>query len=434
MLLTLDVRRGKKGDCLLLHYGSKADPKLMIIDAGPKQVFEPQLKPRLDEIRAARGIDDDDPLAVDVVMVSHIDEDHIYGIVEMTGLLTEQERDHEPLYLKSATLWHNTFDDLLKTTPKELEGAASVLASVGTALNDESNELLTAKVLASVPQSRDLRDHAEFLNDSGHGWEINDIADGKLILADKKTKPITIDGDLTITVVGPMRPELVRLQKEHDAYLRAKKAGKKRKAEAMLAKYVDDTAPNLSSIVMLVESGKKTILLTGDARGDKILEGLKLTGLLSTTKKQLKVDVLKVPHHGSARNVEQEFFEQVIADHYVFCGNGEHGNPERETIEMLLAARPNDTFTMWFTYPIDHIDAERKLDWAKERKKEQARLAKAQAKVPKPKKLPVVRPVWKDAAHALGPVIAKLDPKHKVKAITADAAGHLIELGDPIGF
>lgn len=436
MFLTLEVRRARKGDCLLLHYGSKADPKLMIIDAGPAQVFEPQLRPRLDEIRAARGLEDEDPLEVDVVMVSHIDEDHILGIVEMTNELAEQERDGEPQYLTSRTLWHNSFDDLLKTTPPELAqagfGPASMSAAIDEDPEDEQN-VTAAKVLASVPQGQELRDNAEFLSDAGHGWEVNDIAGGKLMLADKKTKVIKIDGGLNVTMVGPMVPELVKLQKQHDAYLREKKKGNKKKAESMLAAYLDESAPNLSSIVMLVESGKKTILLTGDARGDKILDGLRLTGLLSATKKQLQIDVLKVPHHGSSNNMEKEFFEQVIADHYVFSGNGEHGNPERDTIEMLLAARPKATFTMYFTYPIKEVDDGRKLDWAKEQGKEKKRLAKAKAEGKT--KLPKVRGSWKTAAHALAPIIDKLDPKrHKIKFITKDAKGHLIELLDKIDF
>src|SRR6188508_1678246 len=120
MVLSFEVRRARKGDCLLLHYGSKASPKLMLIDGGPGSVFTPQLRPRLDEIRTARGLGASDALDVDVVMVSHIDDDHINGILQMTKKLSDQERDGDPQFLTSKTLWHNSFDDLLKTTPKEL--------------------------------------------------------------------------------------------------------------------------------------------------------------------------------------------------------------------------------------------------------------------------------------------------------------------------
>lgn len=58
---------------------------------------------------------------------------------------------------------------------------------------------------------------------------------------------------------------------------------KKKKVEA--TSYVDQSVENLSSIVVVAESGTKTrkrMLLTGDARGDDILEGLKDGGFLDS--------------------------------------------------------------------------------------------------------------------------------------------------------
>ena len=105
-----------------------------------------------------------------------------------------------------------------------------------------------------------------------------------------------------------------------------------------LAAYVDKSVPNLSSIVVLAEVGGKTMLLTGDARGDKILKGSSWWPVESRAAR-CNVDLLKVPHHGSANNLDNDFFERIIAKHYVFSGDGEHGNPERESLEMLLDAR-----------------------------------------------------------------------------------------------
>src|SRR5207302_631546 len=119
-----------------------------------------------------------------------------------------------------------------------------------------------------------------------------------------------------------------------------------------LAAYVDNSVPNLSSIVVLVKAGDKTLLLTGDARGDKILQGMETVGVLPVGGKR-HLDVLKAPHHGSSNNLDDDFFERLTADHYVFSGNGEHGNPERETIEMLLKARgEQDGYKIHLTFPI----------------------------------------------------------------------------------
>src|SRR5262249_2988390 len=139
--------------------------------------------------------------------------------------------------------------------------------------------------------------------------------------------------------------------------------------------FVDKSVANLSSIVVLAEANNKRILLTGDARGDKVMEGLELVGLLPKNG-NMHVDILKVPHHGSDRNMKTIFFERVKANHYVFSGNGEHGNPERKTLEMLLEARGNDDYAVHLTYPVSEIDTGRKAEWNKQRDKEIAKKKK----------------------------------------------------------
>ena len=77
MIFSIEVRPALHGDCLMVHYGSKDDPGLVLIDGGPSQVYKPHLKPRLTDIRGKRGLGTDEPLWIDLLMVSHIDEDHI---------------------------------------------------------------------------------------------------------------------------------------------------------------------------------------------------------------------------------------------------------------------------------------------------------------------------------------------------------------------
>lgn len=72
------------------------------------------------------------------------------------------------------------------------------------------------------------------------------------------------------------------------------------------------------------------------------------------------MDVLKVQHHGALANVTDEFVQRVSADHYLFCGNGAHHNPETEVVEAFAKARlegwkgdpplrPGEPFGFWFT-------------------------------------------------------------------------------------
>jgi hypothetical protein len=373
MFFSLDVRRARKGDCLVLHYGSKTNPGLGLIDGGPSQVYGPHLKPRLEQIRKSRKLGPNDPLPVDFMMVSHIDDDHINGILELTKELLEAKAAKKPLPFKIQSVWHNTFDDIIGNNPKEL--TAAVTAQFGTAsLSGEPDtdglDPDVARVLASVSQGFRLRDDLRGLK-----LRINPEFEGKLVIAKKKAKTLDMGKGLKFTVVGPMHDEIAALQKDHDTFLKKKeKAG----TASVLAAFTDSSVANLSSVVVLAEVGKKRMLLTGDARGDKVLEGLELVGLLKNDgKSTMHVDVFKGPHHGSDRNADPILFRRVTADHYVFSGNGEHGNPERETLQMLLDERGDeDDYTIHLTYPIDEIDVARKEDWKKEQGKEKARKKK----------------------------------------------------------
>jgi hypothetical protein len=417
MIFSLEVRRARKGDCLILHYGTKTKPGLVLIDGGPAQVYGPQLKPRLTEIRQARRLAEGEPLTVDLLMVSHIDDDHINGILELTHELVDAKAARRPLPIKVLNFWHNTFDDIIAGNPDEL--IASIKASFGPASltgepDTEGLDPHTAKVLASVGQGLRLRDDARAL-----GLPINSEFDRKLIKA-STGRPKDLPGGLKLTVAGPMEDELLALQKEHAAFLE-----KGKKNQEAVASFTDSSVANLSSIVVLAEENGKRMLLTGDARGDKILLGLEKIGLLRPGGK-MKVDILKMPHHGSDRNMEKIFLERVVADHYVFSGDGVHGNPERKTFEMLRAARKDDNFLIHLTYPLEEIDAERKEDWKKEQAKEKAR----KTKNPRTQ----VRSNWSEKNNSLRAFFADHPELAKqVRSVEKDKP-HVIDLLDKVGF
>jgi hypothetical protein len=413
MFFSLDVLRARKGDCLILHFG--AEPRLIMIDGGPSNVYQPHLKPRLERLREQRRIEEGQPLVVDALLVSHVDDDHIKGILELTRELRDAKNDQRPLPVRVRSLWHNSFDEILATTPEQLQRPAQFGAAAlsGEIPIDDDLSHDVAQVLASIPQGHQLRVDAKFLQ-----WRINREFGGELVMATDAPSIAVLDGGLKLTVVGPLRDELAELQKKHDEWLRRRAEGKGEGAEETLAAYKDASVPNLSSIVLLAEVDGRRMLLTGDARGDKILRGLELVGAMPAGG-SIHVDLLKVPHHGSAHNVERKFFERVTADHYVFSGNGEHGNPERETLEMLLDARGNEPFTMHFTYRIDEIDAGRKKEWDKEQEKKKKRRLKTED--------------WKPETQGLSALFAGRDLAGAGQQIEiAGEHGHLIDLLDPL--
>lgn len=354
-LFTLEAIRAKHGDSLILHYGSEDEPRFILIDGGPPTVYRTFLRPRLAEIRARWH--PGKPLPLEMVMVSHIDADHIAGILDLTKELIEKEDD--PL-CDIAVLWHNSFDevvgnrkkDLFSELPKEV-----VTAGLEDVLPEgfKPEERHIAAVAASVGQGRRLRRNAESL-----GIPVNDpfiglVSSETTIQGSKKVAKFNWGDGLTLTVLGPNRERIEKLHEKWEKELKDKGP-----LEAVAAAYEDESPYNLSSIVVLAESGGKTMLLTGDARGDDILKALKDAKLLENG--PLKVDLLKMPHHGSHHNIDTDFFEQVLADHYVLSGDGGHGNPEEEALNMIVDSREDDDFTLWLTYREGREGLKEKLD------------------------------------------------------------------------
>jgi hypothetical protein len=339
-VFTLEALPARQGDALLLHYGTAQKPKLIVIDSGPPPVYGAAMRPALERLKEARG----GSLSIRMLMVSHLDDDHVGGVVNLTGELCDQLDSGEPESWKIETFWNNTFEDLVKNQPNLGAAEASAIASSISDVLPPASLDRAGAVMASVGQGRRVRDNARRLGD------VNKPFAG-LVMSQKK--PIPMGDGLSFVVVGPSKAHLLDLQKEWNKKVKALKSANK-KVAGQAAAYLDESVYNLSSIVVLAQNAGKTMLLTGDARGDYILESLEEVGLLKKGK-SMKVDVLKMPHHGSDRNVDADFFERIVADHYVFSGDGRHDNPEPETIALLVKARGKDRYTMHFTYALSEF-------------------------------------------------------------------------------
>ncbi|HYN21496.1 MAG TPA: hypothetical protein VE078_11090 [Thermoanaerobaculia bacterium] len=343
-MLILEALRAQFGDSLLLHFGTEQKPRLVVIDGGPPGVYNDALEPRLHEIRNERKLAANKALEIDLMMVSHIDRDHIAGILELAQNLKTLKESKQPVPWKIQRFWHNSFDDILDNDDVSVASAASVMsvASIGGMLPHDGS-----LILASVPEGRDLRNLANFLKLGGNPPFKGLVRTGK--------KPITL-GNLKVTVVAPSDKELQALQKEWNKQV--KKILEKEKAEKArteAAAFIDRSVANLSSIVALAEADGKRILLTGDGRGDHTLKGLEEAGLMDEEGK-IELDVLKMPHHGSEHNVAPEYLQRIRARHYVISADGEHENPDITTLEMISKARPDDDFTIYLTYPTDEFN------------------------------------------------------------------------------
>ena len=381
------------GDCILVT--SSGSPKRRIlVDGGRKGSYEDNTRGFLGQLQANGD-------KIDVVCVSHIDDDHISGILR----LVEDEVQWRAFEFRQAAglaanppsvarppeigeVWHNGLfrlvGDAVGAEPEiVLSNVATLLA--GSPLEDmqerasELDDLATGE-LSSMELSRRLSTEqlGIALNPRTGGTLVKRSASGPFAPGEQVAV-----GSLTLFLLGPSDDDIDKLRQKWQEFIEASEDALEDLHERML----DDerrlgtlsphivanplldqalgqglnkvTEANLASIMLLVEEAGKSLLLTGDGVSTEILDGLARHGKLDSNGR-IHVNVLKVQHHGALANVETKFVKQVTADNYIFCGNGNHKNPEVEVVEAFANARltgidggppvgPARPFKFWFT-------------------------------------------------------------------------------------
>jgi hypothetical protein len=346
-MVKFEAVRAKHGDSILLHFGTDDDPQLVMIDGGPPGVWKDALQKRLNELRNERGLAVNAPLDIGLLIVSHIDADHIAGVLYLMRLLNEKREQRVPAPYRVRKVWVNTFDDLTGEKARGASfGPADTAALAASPLGSALAQTKSGIELASVGQGRELRDLLNAMTLEGNK-PFNGLA-----TVDSTDNPATFGG-MKLTVVAPSQKNIDALRVD---WAKKVKDLVRKKKTAEVADYVDRSVYNLSSIVVLAEIDGKRILLTGDGRGDDTIDGLKAKYLLDPHGK-IEVDVLKLPHHGSARNVKLDYFEAIHAKHYVISADGKYDNPKLETLQMISDARQgDDNFTIWLTNPTGEFE------------------------------------------------------------------------------
>ncbi|HXI12047.1 MAG TPA: MBL fold metallo-hydrolase [Thermoanaerobaculia bacterium] len=382
--MKLTVFPSDHGDCLLLE----SNKKRMLIDGGLAASFNESVLPRLSGTH------------LDCVYLSHIDEDHIQGLLALVDATfewrvyayrKEQDPDAQPPESPEpptiAKVWHNSFSDWLPDNASEI--AASIAQTASILQQADANDVRVHRVAAyhrnlaaSVRQSINLRFR---LSPDQLDIAVNPEHQGDLMYVREPGASVPLFlGKAKITLIGPSRDDLEKQRVAWNAWLRSSKAtvSRVRRQAKEDAKDVENTAqevivhttraandlanrilipdldisaldpkkarrlgnrhevtvPNLASLMLLVEEKGKSVLLTGDGHADDILRGLETAGKLDADG-NLHVNVLKVQHHGSEHNMTTDFARRITADHYVFCGNGFASNPETVVIEAIAHSR-----------------------------------------------------------------------------------------------
>jgi beta-lactamase superfamily II metal-dependent hydrolase len=325
--MSLDVLPASFGDCLLLTCHTPSRPWRLLVDTGPDETYAALQRHLRSLTPNAKG-----KRVVDTFVVSHIDHDHIGGAA---------------LLLNDATL-ELDFGDIWFNAP----------APAGPRIRGVAEGQRLAELLGA--SSRDLP------------W--NTAMNGRWLCssATQRCPHITPRRGVKVTVISPSLTKLKALFARWDNELAKVRANTRVAPEAVpqlrgrpsledLAASktaVDKALPNGSSIALLVEYKKKSVLLGADAHPDVLVEELRALSDSRQVKLPWSVDVFKIPHHGSRANVTTELLKVVRARHYVVStNNAQFGHPDAEALARVICA--GGPATIWFNYA-----TKQNLSWA----------------------------------------------------------------------
>jgi len=324
--ITLEVLPARFGDCLLVDCHRNGErPWRALIDGGPSDCW-PRLRDRLLEIPSQNR-------HLDLVVVTHIDHDHIGGLLRFF----EDFRQAVP-GLTVGDVWFNGLAQL----PDPDTGAA--------------RSVTEGESLVALLGGRDSGDALPW-NCAFGGAAVMTPDHGAFVESAVAAGP-------TLTVLSPTPKrlailrrrwlaELDRLQRgvpsdEHEPALPLTPLSDLERLAA--AATTNDAAPaNGSSIVFLLEHQGASCLLGADAFPNVL--GAALAGVAQARgATSVPVDAFKLPHHASRANVTATLAALAPAAHYVVSTNGDRfDHPDDEALARVATLDERDV-TLWFNY------------------------------------------------------------------------------------
>lgn len=327
-MFTIEMLPANEGDALWIEYGDPAAPFRILIDCGYKSTYR-VVRDRLRQ---------DDDLRLELFVLTHIDADHIAGAVPLVldRLFTRK---------RVGDIWFNGY--------KHLTDVMGV----------EQAEYFTRA-----------------LKEKRLPW--NKAFKGGPALADPAGKPIELAGGMRITMLSPNRTQLRNLLKDwnkkldqilttSDAHtleehlaetpgrLQPDVLGKPNVTQLAGRVFESDTkSPNGSSIAFLAEykdgDKEKRVLFTGDAFSG-VLENSLDELLRKRGSSRLRLDALKVSHHGSRKNTSSALLGRLNTQNYLISTNGSrsHHHPDDECISRLVHSQKHGV-QLWFNYRSDY--------------------------------------------------------------------------------
>lgn len=315
------------GDALLIEYGTTRTRRVLI-DAGPINAFA--------DVSARLAKFPENDQRVELVVVTHVDTDHVEGMIR---LLAPPVANWP---IAPEEIWFNGWRHLEEADLGGREGEF-ISALIHHRAGDKWNTRFGGRAVCveRLPQDRVVLEE---------GMELTLLSPSAKSLANllKAWRKHTGDWNIDPGDLDAAWDQLVDENKFHPgAALTLGPEDLSAKLRKML-KGGDPSTANGSSIAFLAKFGGKSCMLLADAHMKVVCDSLKRMGV--TAHSPLKVDAVKMAHHGSKNNITPEFFELVDAKHWLVSTNGDRfEHPDREAIQAVIAGSRRKP-TLWFNY------------------------------------------------------------------------------------
>ena len=114
-MLSIEAVQAEQGDALIVHFGDPDDPMRIAIDGGAQDTvdrnpFIARLAELSSEYKQRHG--QQARLPIEVMVATHIDNDHLDGLLALCEVLTTDPPVADAPALEVKTLWLNGLDDL----------------------------------------------------------------------------------------------------------------------------------------------------------------------------------------------------------------------------------------------------------------------------------------------------------------------------------
>jgi len=356
----VEIHPARQGDAILVRCPTESGRFNILIDGGVRATYSERLVHRFAAIQAEGE-------RLDLVVVSHIDTDHIGGILE---LFKANGLSSAPQVIGVGEVWHNGYRHLglegRNATEEEKRAVLSQVANVGEPGGSEER--------ISVKEAETL---SSLISKNEYQW--NSSFNGAAIVAGSR---VVLRPGLAVSILSPRSVELKRLARIWKSGLAMKGVNQSVIAPEFEAVFElelplisdgedsegdtpishsesdevpdpsafreDNSAVNGSSIAFLLECIGRRLLFLADAHPSVILDGLRHQFERS---QPVEVDLIKVSHHGSRNNTSSGLVEAVWSPINVISTDGtKHEHPHAEAMLRIVGASKAGS-SLVFNYP-----------------------------------------------------------------------------------